>query len=548
VLNNSTARARAIVEWVIDAGATHVVVAPGSRSAPLSWAFAQADEAQAIELHVRIDERDAGFYALGIAKATGQPVAIVVTSGSAVANLLPAVVEAWQSGIPLFVLTADRPASVRGQGAAQTINQVGIFSSFTQAAIDLGLDADVNDALTQVFEPTQFRGPIHVNVQFDLPLMPDSSQVEWEPLRGLHTIAAQDSSSDIIQLDVPPHGLIIIGDVANPEDAQSAADLAEELGWPVLWEPSANAHTAPTALAHGPLLLADPHALQADMIITVGTVGLSRSVMRAIKVVPEHIAVHLNSAGPDIPDPVQSASRILNDIPLATTQLDPEWLREWQRRESVAQSVVQQSLSPNTLTGPSAALILWDHAGENDQLFVAASWPVRHIEAYAPVREGLHVFGNRGANGIDGLISTALGVATNSDARTYLLIGDVAFLHDVSGLNLPDDQVHPNLTIVVLDNDGSGIFSQLEQGAPAYARHYERIFGTPHGRDLWVIAESFGVPARRVTTKSELASGLMHTDAVSGLHVIVCTTGAREHEMELIESIQARVNESLTAK
>ena len=144
------------------------------------------------------------------------------------------------------------------------------------------------------------------------------------------------------------------------------------------------------------------------------------------------------------------------------------------------------------------------------------------------------------------MISTALGVATNSESRTYLLIGDVAFLHDVGGLNLPDDQVHPNLTIVVLDNDGGGIFSQLEQGAPAYARHYERIFGTPHGRDLWVIAESFGVPARRVTTKSELASGLMHTDAVSGLHVIVCTTGAREHEMELIESIQSRINEKLS--
>lgn len=548
MLNESTARARAIVEWVIDAGATHVVVAPGSRSAPLSWAFAQADEAQAIELHVRIDERDAGFYALGIAKATGQPVAIVVTSGSAVANLLPAVVEAWHSGIPLFVLTADRPASVRGQGAAQTINQVGIFGTFTQRAIDLGLDVDVNDELGKFFEPTQYRGPLHMNVQFDLPLMPDSDHVEWEPLRGLRTVAPRDVANDDVHIQVPAHGLMIIGDVVDPGEAQSATELAETLGWPVIWEPSANAHTAPTALAHGTLLLADPHAPQADMVITVGTVGLSRSVMRSIKVVPEHIAIHVKSGGPDRPDPVQSASRVLSGVPVASNDVDPDWLALWQHRDEVAQSVIQQSLSPNTLTGPSAALILWDHAGENDQLFVAASWPVRHLEAYAPVREGLRVFGNRGANGIDGLISTALGVATNSESRTYLLIGDVAFLHDVGGLNLPDDQVHPNLTIVVLDNDGGGIFSQLEQGAPAYARHYERIFGTPHGRDLWVIAESFGVPARRVTTKSELASGLMHTDAVSGLHVIVCTTGAREHEMELIESIQSRINESLATE
>jgi len=546
MLNQSTARARAIVEWVLDAGTTHVVVAPGSRSAPLSWAFAQADEARAIELHVRIDERDAGFYALGIAKATHKPVAIIVTSGSAVANLLPSVVEAWESGLQLIVLTADRPARVRGLGAAQTIDQVGIFSSFTQRAIDLGIDDDIDVELGKVFEPTEFRGPIHINVQFELPLMPDAEHVEWEPLRGLHEVDQSAKDSDAAHLDLPPRGLVIVGDVRDERDAVAAGEIAEQLGWPLIWEPSANTHTAPTAIAHGPLLLADPHAPVPDAILTFGTVGLSRSVMRAIKVVPEHVAVHLEANGPETPDPVQSAARIIRGIPTVRNDVDQAWLAEWQRRDVVAHGVINDALSPNTLTGPSAALITWDHAGERDQLFVAASWPVRHLEAYASNREGLRVFGNRGANGIDGLISSALGVATNSDARTYLLIGDVAFLHDVGGLNLPDDQVHPNLTIVVLDNDGGGIFSQLEQGAAPYARHYERIFGTPHGRDLWVIAESFGIPARRVTTKTELASGLMHTDAVSGLHVIVCTTGAREHEMELIESIQFQINQALS--
>jgi 2-succinyl-5-enolpyruvyl-6-hydroxy-3-cyclohexene-1-carboxylate synthase len=205
---------------------------------------------------------------------------------------------------------------------------------------------------------------------------------------------------------------------------------------------------------------------------------------------------------------------------------------------------VETALAANTLTGPSAAQVVWNQAGQDDQLFVAASWPVRHLEAHAGTRNGLQVFGNRGANGIDGLISTATGVAIGTKKRTVLLMGDIAFLHDLGGLNLGEGQEQPNLTIVVLDNNGSGIFSQLEQGAVEYQEHYEKVFGTPHGKDLWVIAESLGIPAKQVTTKTELKFALESFEKMPGIKVIVCLTGDRSAENDLIKQIVALVKSS----
>jgi 2-succinyl-5-enolpyruvyl-6-hydroxy-3-cyclohexene-1-carboxylate synthase len=241
---------------------------------------------------------------------------------------------------------------------------------------------------------------------------------------------------------------------------------------------------------------------------------------------------------------VSSANEILECVPKLETKVDPEWLRQWQALDSKAAKVVEAALAANTLTGPSAARLVWDEVGDDDQLFVAASWPVRHLEAHAATRNGLQVFGNRGANGIDGLISTAIGVGIGTKKRTVLLMGDIAFLHDLGGLNLGEGQEQPNLTIVVLDNNGSGIFSQLEQGAVEYQEHYEKVFGTPHGKDLWVIAESLGIPAKQVTTKTELNFALASFEKTPGIKVIICLTGNRSAENDLIKQIVAQVKSS----
>ena len=563
MVNDSTAVGRMIVEQLLTAGTQHAVLAPGSRSAPLALALSQAADAGRITLHTRIDERDAGFLALGLAKASGQIVPVLVTSGSALANLAPALVEAFYSSVPVLALTADRPAKYRTTNAPQTINQVGIFANFVVREVDLvpslsdSATADVQDLFKRMTSQLEAKplgsdvstslamGPGHLNVQFDLPLMPDVADLEWVPSAanvgpvpraGSVAELVAGSALELPVLELPAHGLMVIGDLSDQGIASHAAQLAHELGWPIVWEPTSQAHSYSNALSHGSLLLASGKLPTPEAVITVGTVGLSRSVLGILGNVKQHVAIQLPSASGVQADPALTATQILDVIPNATTIVDPQWLTEWQEADAKASEIVQRALAGQALNGPMAALALWNHARDDDQLMVAASWSVRHLEAYAPTRKGLRTFGNRGANGIDGLISTAWGIATGDTQRTYLLMGDIAFLHDIGGLNVPD-AVRPNLTVVVLDNDGSGIFSQLEQAQPAYRSHYEKIFGTPHGQDLWVIAEAFGFATARVTTKDELTRTLERTQNIPGVHIIICSTGTRVDEAQLINRI-----------
>ena len=543
MVNISTATARHIIEILLDYGVEDVVVAPGSRSAPLAIALAQLAESGDIRLHVRIDERDAGFLALGLAKASQRLVPVVVTSGTAVANLYPAVVEAYHSAIPIVVLSADRPASSRGKSAPQIIDQAHLFGHFAKVSLDLEPSvADfglVTSALEQAL--TSHRGPVHINVQFDLPLVPDPETLQWNP-QIQRVVAPTTELSAATELELPSHGVVVVGSLEHLEDAQQAKDLAHQLGWPIISEPSANVHDDPNSIAHGVLLLASGALPIPEAVVTVGTVGLSRPVLQLLRDAKTYIAIHSSGQGPDVPDPVQCVQQVVVGFPRVSNQVDAQWLSVWQEEDRRIGEIVASELSGEWLTGPSAAVTLWNQMADSSQLLVAASWPVRHLEAYASNRNGVRVFGNRGVNGIDGLISTAWGVATTSSNRTYLLIGDIAFLHDIGGLNVAGDEAQPNLTVVVLDNDGGGIFSQLEQGAPAYAGTFEKIFGTPHNKDLWQITESFGYAATRVTTTSELAATLASTDKISGIHVVICMTGSRDDEVALLRKISSQVS------
>ncbi|NBU32024.1 MAG: 2-succinyl-5-enolpyruvyl-6-hydroxy-3-cyclohexene-1-carboxylic-acid synthase [Actinobacteria bacterium] len=546
MLDKSTATARAVVQKLLASGVEHAVLAPGSRSAPLAIALLQAENAGLIKVHVRIDERDAGFLALGLAKVTKNLVPVLVTSGSAVANLLPAIVEAFQSGIPIVVLSADRPISARGKSAPQTIDQSNIFGSYVKANYDTS-SADFSESRFQeILDLAQavHNGPVQLNLQFELPLVPSGDNLEWTP----SAVVKAKPAAPVVQreqIQLPSRGLIIAGDISDSGAVAQVAGLSEQLGWPIIHEPSANLHASKNAIAHGVLLVASGQLPKPDCIITVGTVGLSRPILHLLGQVPEHIAIHLAGNGPDTPDPVQTVSRVLAAIPSADNTVDSGWLATWQKADSLAHQIIANQLSAQTLTGPAAASRIWHVAEDQDQLMVAASWPVRHIESYAKARSGLRVFGNRGANGIDGLISTAWGLALGGSGRTYLLIGDVAFLHNIGALAVPMGSDEPNLTIVVLDNDGGGIFSQLEQGGSDYSRYFEKAFATPHGKDLWQIAESFGFASSRVTTQLELDGAITRTKNIPGVHIIVCLTGNRNLENYLITKIQAEITAAL---
>ena len=504
MVNPSTELALEISKSLLSCGVTDVVVCPGSRSAPLAWQMAQLASQQKINLHTRIDEREAGFLALGIAKATKRPVPVVVTSGTAVANLLPAVVEAHHSGVPLVVLSADRPAAVRGNSAPQTTNQVGIFSSFVKAQVDTAVP--IPEILASIKNSLATHpGPVHINAQFDMPLMPEDPGIDFGQL---NQIQISEKPQEKLQLELPSKGMLIVGDLPDGPHVQELIDLADDCGYPIIWEPTAQVMRSENAISHGALLLQSSKMPKPEVVVTAGLIGLSRSVLNVLKEAPEHIAIHLPLTGAQLPNPVLSAKKILNSVPKVSTTVDRTWLATWQRASLSAGEVIRKILNLETLTGPSAAVTLWDYIPAESSLFISSSWSARHIESYASARSDITTFGNRGVNGIDGLISTAVGVSLSRPNRTYLLIGDIAYLHGMGGLNISADNQNPNLTVVVLDNDGSGIFSQLEQGATKYQEHFEKIFGTPHGKDLWVLAESLGVPASKATTKTELIKAL----------------------------------------
>lgn len=593
-MNESTEIARCLLAELLHQGVTEVVLAPGSRSAPLAFAVMAAAGAGLCRLHVRLDERDAGFLALGLAKLSGEPVVVACTSGTAVANLSPAVVEASFSAVPLVALTADRPLESRGVGSPQTIDQVDFFGT------DVRFSADLSAERVASFEPAgltdEFEhrirgtvahaigaalgtaagrvGPVHLNVGFRMPLVPSTAQYEAmamtgrrpaDPTRpgsagptGVGAAAGRGPAryrrrpllgcgtrdiGEVLAEDVgrvPTRGVVFAGDLP-PTFLQGAqqwlAELAAACGWPVIAEPSANLAGAPTALRHGVLVLGTPDFLERhrpDLVVSAGLSGLSRPTLGLLRAARHHIALDLPGVGRQVCDPMRTAQRVLDAIPLppAHPSPDPSWLGAWKAADAAVASAL--AVVPAGFTGITAACATAGAVPAGGLLHVAASWPVRHVEAFARVDPAVRVVGNRGANGIDGLISTAWGAALSHQSSgggpAFALMGDLAFLHDHNGLLVGRAEPVPDLTIVVVDNNGGGIFSQLEQGSPAYAADFERLFGTPLDRDLAAIARASGWPAVAVHSAAELAAALAPA-SVPGVRVVVAAVAERPAEL-----------------
>ena len=609
-MNPSTALARVLVDELVACGIAEVVLSPGSRSAALALALAEADERGELRLHVRVDERSAAFVALGLAKVTREPVAVVVTSGSAVANLLPALVEAAYAGVPLVAITADRPAELRDTGANQTIDQARLFEGVVRWSADVPAPdtrvgqvrywrSVVSRAVAVCAEATDM-GPVHLNVSFREPLVHDGDEV-WVEELGLApfgvdpgerlpysadarlSMAAAQPLDEVLALlagpgtevesIVPARGVVVVGDVADIEASDSAVSLAEACGWPLLSEPSGNARSGDTTLAHGVLLLADDAFYdehKPEIVVCVGTPGLSRSVMRMIREAPLVLVVDERSALRR-PDPTRNATVFVSVVPEPPSEYeeyDDSWLDEWLAADARAEAVVIKHLDDAvTLTGPDVARTLWDVLDGDALLFVASSWSVRHLEAFARVRDGEDsptVLGNRGTSGIDGLVSTAWGAAlahqstrtavnvddegnaeivSDTGGTTYALLGDLAFLHDHNGLLVGDDEPRPDLVLVVVDNDGGGIFGQLEQAGTA---HFERVFGTPLGLDLAAVAKAAAVDGVVVVDDvTSLVNALDDANVSGSVRVIIAKVGTRDAEARLLREIQAGVSASL---
>jgi 2-succinyl-5-enolpyruvyl-6-hydroxy-3-cyclohexene-1-carboxylate synthase len=583
--------ARVLLQELAAHGVREVVLCPGSRSAPLAHALAAAASdapppgAPPVELHVRIDERSAGFLALGLAKAaaaTGAPrgVAVVTTSGTAVANLHPAVLEAHHSGLPLVVLTADRPHELRGTGANQTTDQVGIFGAATRHEVDVpapsGRDGESRD-LRQVVgramadalgTRTGHPGPVHLNLAFRDPLVPDGTPWPTDPPEGRPFVVAgalvprggavpgAASLDTAIEASGPLDGaapratahelapeavdaidlertVVVAGDGAG----SVARALAEAQGWPLLAEPSSGARGSTHAIAAYRALLDSALGRAVRRVVVLGRPTLSRPVQVLLAREDVQVVVVAPGGGPWT-DPSRRAAIVLPGVPEAWLRGRPDhrrgavvsrtpaaapgrhdWLGAWQHASVAAIAAVERALddaeawdgtrSAPRLTGPGVARFVARATGPDDVLVVGSSNPVRDLDLVADWSASPVVLANRGLAGIDGTVSTAVGVALGLPGRRVrALMGDLTFLHDAGGLLHGPLEREPDLQIVVANDDGGSIFATLEHGAIEHADGFERVFGTPHGADLAALSAGFGIRHRLARDAEELAVAL----------------------------------------
>jgi 2-succinyl-5-enolpyruvyl-6-hydroxy-3-cyclohexene-1-carboxylate synthase len=546
-VNPSTAFGTVFADELARCGLREAVVAPGSRSTPLAMALHALDAGGRIRLHVRIDERSASFTALGLAKASGRPVAVLCTSGTAAANFHPAVIEADEAGVPLLVLTADRPPELRGTGASQTIDQVKLYGSavrwYAEAEVPQprpGAVAYWRSLACQAWaqaagDAGTFPGPVHVNLPFRDPLVPDGDPAWPEPLDGRPdgapwtTFASGPAPALALRLPWTERGLVVCGD--GDYDAEALVELAEQAGWPVLAEPSGGARRGPNALTGYQYLLASKAFMAAcrpEVIVSAGRPGLSRpqSALLGLARAGEPVRHVVVAQGPGRwVDPQRAATDVAAGLALTGTPAAPRaaggWLDGWRRADAAALRAADAVLEAcqadpghpqgePPLTEPLLARELLAALPEQALLWAGNSLSVRDIDLVMPPRTDVRVLASRGASGIDGTASTAAGAALAHAAATagapaFALIGDLALVHDAAGLAIGPGEPRPDLCLVVVNNDGGGIFEALE---PAAFASFERVFGTPHGASVEHLAAAFGVPYTLVEQPGELAKAL----------------------------------------
>ncbi len=516
----SSACAVRVLAQLAAQGVTDVVLCPGSRSAPLALAAFDADRVGLLRLHVRVDERSAGFLALGLGKASGRPAAVITTSGTAVGNLLPAVMEAHHAEVPLIVLSADRPAALVGTGANQTTDQIGLFDGFVRYEARLSVEAPEASwgaqaamAAVRATGGGQGAGPVHLNLEFAEPLTP-SAAVAWPTVRALVDRTA--ASLVPVDLDAGVPTVVVCGD-ASPRRGADAVAFAELARLPLIAEPSSNARFGTTALAQGRLLLDSDLAREVRRVVVFGHPTLSRPVNRLIgRPDIELIVVSPQGAWAD---PGWRASLIAPSVSLPPG--DDVWLARWRAADAAAGERVAGVLAKaraEGLHGWDVAAAVWA-AASGRPLVVGASQIIRDLDLVAVAPVPPVTYANRGLAGIDGTVATAVGVALATGEPTLLVCGDLTFVHDSNALASGPAERRPDLRVVVLDDAGGAIFATLEYGAPAFADAFERVFATPSGVDVAALAASYGVGVRVVASAEALAEALARP--IVGLDVVV---------------------------
>ena len=582
--NRNTALASAMVEELARSGVRRAVISPGSRSTPLAVALWREPD---IEVSVILDERSAGFFALGGALATGVPGVVLCTSGSAAANLHPAVVEADEAGVPVIVLTADRPPELRDIGAGQTIDQLKLYGDAVRWFCEVGTHEADNDGLLH-FRSVACRayaaaagdprpGPVHLNVPWREPLAPvtvegqvsatDSLALEGRGGAPLQAISAGTPRADEASLDDlaerierAPRGLIVAGRQSDPGLASPVADLAAAAGYPILAEPTSQLRRGPhdrslIVTAYDAIVRDRLGVLEPELIIRFGDLPTSKPLRQWLAAIEGLDQVVIDPKG-EWREPTRRAATVLRAEPTATSQALTDRLSRlrpgaatvagspfasgWLDAERAVREAADVHLEAlDELSEPGVWSALGRALRDGDSVFAASSMPVRDLEAFLrPGPEGVRFAANRGANGIDGLVSSAAGLAAATGSRTWAVLGDLALFHDIGGLAAVGQA--PELRLIVLDNSGGGIFHFLPQAEEMSEAEFEALLGTPAGRDPAEAARLFDLTVAVPETPTELGEAL----AGDARMTVVRTDRRRNRELhrELAEAAAAAVS------
>jgi 2-succinyl-5-enolpyruvyl-6-hydroxy-3-cyclohexene-1-carboxylate synthase len=579
--NANTALASAFAEELARGGLRLAVISPGSRSTPLAVALWRQPE---IEVSVIVDERSAGFFALGAAQASGEPVALLCTSGTALVNYHPAVAEADESGIPLLVLSADRPPELRGIGAGQTIDQIKTFGSSVRWFCEVGTHAADDDGLLH-YRSVACRalaaargevrpGPVHLNLPWREPLAPvpiegavtatDPLALEGRDKRPLTAVTHIDLEPSVFLLDeMAGHigdaisGVIVAGRQLDPELREPLAHLARVSGFPILADPTSQLRCGPHDRSHViaayDLLLRDEHFARSvvpELVLRFGEMPTSKP-LRAWLTASGADEIVVDPYG-GWNEPTNRAAAILRADP---TDLASGWAarleglegRErplpdrWLDAEAAAQEALDQELTENgDITEPALHRALGEAHRDGDLVYTSSSMPIRDQETFlAPSSTDALFLSNRGANGIDGLISSGIGAAHASGRPTTIVSGDLGLLHDLGSLAALREVETP-VRIVVVDNDGGGIFHFLPQEAALPGDEFEALLGTPRGVDTAKAAALFDLPHRRLESLAELPDAL-----AAGTCLIEVKTD-RSTNVEAHRALTRRVHDALS--
>lgn len=561
----------AFVDELSRNGVHHVCVSPGSRSTPLALMIAGHSS---LRIWMHLDERSGAFFALGLARALGEPVALLCTSGTAAANFLPAVVEAHGSGVPLLVLTADRPPELRDVGAAQTIDQNRLYGAHAKWFVDVALPEETPDLLryartlaarATALSKASPAGPVHLNFPFREPLVPSPvappldaagdvieawngrpDGAPWVKVEDSPPALSESAARDLAKmLEKAERPMIVCGPQPDSSLAEPLSKLAKLLGAPLLVDPlsqirwGAHDHGVlidryDAALRHYPT--AD--SLSPDVILRIGSIPTSKTLNEYLKRQSGVPLVVVD--GSRWPDPSLLASEMIHAHPRPACEsvlallesgragnTESAWVAKWRAVNSTASEAIERHIC--TLNETFEGQVLSDVVASlpsPSTLFVSSSMPVRDLDAFgAGDSRSIRVLANRGANGIDGVVSSAMGAAgANREAKAgplVLVIGDLALYHDMNGL-LAAKLHELDVTIVVINNDGGGIFSFLPQSA--HDEHFEKLFGTPHGLSFEPAAVLYGASYNRVNNSASLRQSVADGIARKGLHIIEIET------------------------